>query len=172
VSNYKASVGTPTAYNERKKYRKAFKKQYFGRKAQYALSPLEASTFDKTTMTAAEMLRAQSNYKDCLAHHFFSIFGVNILHGVIEVTDDPAVKQAQLATGADGVTLLPLELWQAIFHGSARFQENSSEKERKTLNDREIGRLEGAIIALDLALGQHHDATIETLISDDLVPAG
>jgi hypothetical protein len=118
------------------------------------------------------MLRAQSNYKDCLAHHFFSIFSVNILYGIMKVTDDPAVKQNQLAAGPDGVSLLHLDLWQAIFYGSARFKENSSEKERKTLNDREIGRLEGAIMTLGWALGQHHDATIETVISDDLVPGG
>jgi hypothetical protein len=130
-----------------------------------ALPLLEAPTSDKITKTASEVLRAQSSYKDCIYYYLFSVFSDNILNGITKVTSDPVLKQTRVADRS-GVTLLHLDLWQELFSRATRFEKNSSEKERKSLDEQDFGRLEGAIIALGWVLGQN-DATVETLISDD-----
>jgi hypothetical protein len=89
------------------------------------------------------------------------------VEGTLEIVDDPLLKNKLAGESSDGkTTLLHTDCWKKML-ASAQIVEKALPPEQLwLLNEKELGRYEGAACALRWVLGEHNEQLFSYLASD------
>ena len=101
-----------------------------------------------------------------LVHDDYIITKQEVANGTLEIVDDPQLKDKGIGEGSDRKTLVHKELWRKMVSTAEVVEKAVPPEQLWILNDNELGRLEGAIVALNWVLEEHNEPLFSFLISE------
>ena len=89
------------------------------------------------------------------------------VEGTLQIVDDPSLKDKKVGQSADGkTTLVHAECWKHMLAAAQIVEKALPPEQLWLLNEKELGRYEGAACALQWVLGVHDEPLLSFLTSD------
>ena len=115
----------------------------------------------------SEVEAARRACSDRIIYDDYQLAKQGQVNGTVQIVDDPSLKDKKAGKSSDGkTTLLHTDCWKKML-ASAQIVEKALPPEQLwLLNEKELGRYEGAACALRWVLGEHDEALLSFLTSD------
>jgi hypothetical protein len=123
--------------------------------------------FNRLHRKRSEVEAARTACDDRIIYDDYQLAKQAQVDGTLEIVDDPLLKNKLTGKSSDGkTTLLHTDCWKKML-ASAQIVEKALPPEQLwLLNEKELGRYEGAACALRWVLGEHNEQLFSYLASD------
>ena len=122
---------------------------------------------DRLNKNRSEVETARKTCSARIARDDHQLLKLGQAKGTVQIVDDPSLKDKKIGQSADGeVTLVHAECWKQMAHAAEIVEEVLPPEQLWLLNEKELGRFEGAVCALRWVLGEHNEALFSYLASD------
>jgi hypothetical protein len=122
---------------------------------------------DRLNKKRSEVEAAQKTCSARMIYDDYHLTKQGQVDGTVRIVDDLSLKDKKIGQSADGkATLVHADCWKDMVHAAELVEKVLPPEQLWLLNEKELGRFEGAVCALQWVLGEHNEPLFRFLTSD------